>query len=380
MSTSFLDTLILLGAIQGFITATLLFVSKRNKTSAKLLGWVVLLMSMCNLNLYLDGKQFPNNSWFNILFNIIPLVVVMPMGPLIYYYTKSSLDKDYKVSKRDKRHYFALIIDIVPQLIVIFYLIALVFGINRKYGPMLGFFIDEYNVYSDIPRWASVTTYVLLAYAYLKKAGKSSSAAQLNANFKWLKTFLTIFVVFQVIWFLYLVPYVIPSLNGKLMSMVDWYPVYIPLTILIYIAGIRGYIQVQQEVQKEKKEVATIQFTGEVANDIISRLETAMQKDKLYLDPSLNLANVSAHIAIPHKTISAVLNQHLGKSFNEFVNEYRVSEIKSRLLQTESEKFTIAGLAYECGFNSQPTFQRAFKSITGKTPTEFLSTYSELKS
>ena len=344
-----------------------------------MLGWVVLLMSMANLNLYLDGKQLPNQSWLNILFNVIPLVVVMPLGPFIYFYTRASLDKNFHLTRRDKRHFLPVILDVVPQLIVIFYLVALVFGIDRKYGPMLGFFIDEYNVYSDIPRWASVTIYVLLAYKLLKDSSKAPLLISESSNRKWLKTFLTIFIVFQAIWFLYLIPYVIPSLNGKLMSMVDWYPVYIPITILIYIAGIRGYIQVQQEVQKEKRENAAVTFTPELANEIIASLQVAMQKDKLYLDPALNLSTVSAHISIPTKTISAVLNQHLGKSFNEFVNEYRVNEIKSRLLQPDSQKFTIAGLAYECGFNSQPTFQRAFKSVTGKTPTDFLSSYSALK-
>jgi len=76
---------------------------------------------------------------------------------------------------------------------------------------------------------------------------------------------------------------------------------------------------------------------------------------------------------IAQKNISAVLNQHLHKSFNEFVNEYRVHAIKERLLKGETHHFTIAGIAYEEGFNSLPTFQRAFKSILGQTPKEFLS-------
>jgi len=71
------------------------------------------------------------------------------------------------------------------------------------------------------------------------------------------------------------------------------------------------------------------------------------------------------------KIISAVLNQHLQKSFNEFVNQYRVNEFKEKIQSPQTNNLTIAGIALECGFNSQATFQRTFKEITGKSPSEF---------
>jgi AraC-like DNA-binding protein len=63
----------------------------------------------------------------------------------------------------------------------------------------------------------------------------------------------------------------------------------------------------------------------------------------------------------------------LNKSFNEFINEYRIEEVKKRLLEKGNEHLTIAGLALECGFNSQATFQRSFKNATGVSPKEYLS-------
>ena len=102
-----------------------------------------------------------------------------------------------------------------------------------------------------------------------------------------------------------------------------------------------------------------------------------MEEEKLWMNPALNLSLLTKHTGIPSKTISAVLNQHLNKSFNEFINGYRIDAIKSRLLSAEDKNLTIAGLAYECGFNSQPTFQRAFKSIQGESPSEFLLKHSD---
>jgi AraC-like DNA-binding protein len=102
-----------------------------------------------------------------------------------------------------------------------------------------------------------------------------------------------------------------------------------------------------------------------------------MEADKLYLEPSLNLQAVSRHIAAPQKTISYILNNYLNKSFNEFVNEYRIEEVKKRLLDKRNEHLTISGIALDCGFNSQATFQRAFKHTTGVSPKEYLTAKSQ---
>ena len=114
-----------------------------------------------------------------------------------------------------------------------------------------------------------------------------------------------------------------------------------------------------------------------LGEEVIVRLRKVMEEEKLWMNPALNLALLASHTGIPAKTISAVLNQHLSKSFNEFINGYRIDAIKSRLLSAEDKNLTIAGLAYECGFNSQPTFQRAFKSIQGESPSEFLLKHTD---
>jgi AraC-like DNA-binding protein len=159
------------------------------------------------------------------------------------------------------------------------------------------------------------------------------------------------------------------------MDLVSWYPVYIPLSILIYWLGIKGWLaSIQAENPKGRKSPAIDKSVG---NEIIEQLRKVMEEEKLWLDPALNLSLLTKHTGIPSKKISAVLNQYLNKSFNEFVNAYRVEAIKARLLASTDKNLTIAGLAYECGFNSQPTFQRAFKSIQGESPSEFLSNNSD---
>ncbi|HSC37817.1 MAG TPA: helix-turn-helix domain-containing protein, partial [Chitinophagaceae bacterium] len=137
--------------------------------------------------------------------------------------------------------------------------------------------------------------------------------------------------------------------------------------------GIKGYIISHREFVLKKSGTPPPALPATVVKEAIAALKKAMETDKLYLNPSLNLDLASRHTALAPKIISAVLNQHLHKSFNEFVNEYRVLAVKEKLLKEENRQLTIAGLAYECGFNSLPTFQRAFKTVTGLTPKEFLA-------
>jgi AraC-like DNA-binding protein len=187
-----------------------------------------------------------------------------------------------------------------------------------------------------------------------------------------MRQFIRLFLAFQAIWLVYLVPYVIPSLSNKLMDAVDWYPVYIPLVILIYCLGIKGYLVAQQEIPAARK-AAPVPPPLEMVEETLPLLTRAMESDRLYLDPDLNLASLSLHTGLPQKTISLVLNQHLRKSFNEFVNGYRVEAFKQKLQEPAQDNMTILGMALDAGFNSQATFQRAFRNSTGMSPREYMN-------
>ncbi|HEY0743291.1 MAG TPA: helix-turn-helix domain-containing protein, partial [Chryseosolibacter sp.] len=217
-------------------------------------------------------------------------------------------------------------------------------------------------------RWASVTFYLVLSWRFLKtlnhKRGDEFKRVQ------WLKQFVTVFLWFQVVWLCHLVPYVIPSLRSPLLDSVGWFPVYIPLTALIYYFGIKGIL-----VSNSSRLTSNLvdKLSPERINFVLARLKQAMTNDKLYLEPSLTVGSVSKHLKIPAKEISSVLNQVEARSFNEFVNYYRVQDFKKKVYDSRLKFLTISGIALECGFNSQATFQRTFKQLEGMSPTEYFN-------
>jgi len=67
-----------------------------------------------------------------------------------------------------------------------------------------------------------------------------------------------------------------------------------------------------------------------------------------------------------------VINQGLGfGNFNEFLHHYRIREACERLRQTQGRRLPVLTIALEVGYGSIGPFNRAFKDLTGKTPTEY---------
>ncbi len=373
MVDSFLNTLLVLGTLQGFILSPLLWFDRRGRRLPnRLLAVLIGLLALASLAVSVPVT----NRWVSLFLDLAPLIMVMPMGPLIYFYTRSLLDPDFRLGKRERRHFWPVIIDWGGKLIGWGFLFGILFGVfNHQNTLKVGHVMDEYNTYADIPRWLSMTGYLMVTRRWLWQFEKTISATEPQwANLRWLRQFLTVFLGFQIIWLLHLIPYIIPSTRNALLDAFGWYPLYVPIAILIYWLGLRGYLHSRSTVLPEpvRKNTAPV-LPDELIQETARGLLKAMEIDKFYLDPELNVEKVGRHLQVSPKTISAVLNQHLGKSFNTFINEYRLEEVKQRLTDSASSNLTLTGIAFECGFNSQATFQRVFRQMTGYSPKAYLN-------
>ncbi len=103
-----------------------------------------------------------------------------------------------------------------------------------------------------------------------------------------------------------------------------------------------------------------------------SRMNTHISENKPYLNPDLSLRELANQIDIHPNHLSWILNNSIGKNFNEFINSYRIEAFKSIAKAQKNENLTIEGLAYESGFNSKTVFNTYFKRATGLTPKQFL--------
>jgi AraC-like DNA-binding protein len=376
-NSELLNNIILFGAVQGFIISCLLWFSKEKVLPSRLLSVLVFLISLASFNIYSINHNWYGINSLAVLFDaFIPMVIFMPVGPLIFFYVKSSIDPEFRITKKERIQFYPALLDFLQHIIATIYIVLVIFRLIKKTDSSVGLFIDTYNQYIDIPRWISVSLYLWFSFRYIllkKELSKNISDVVLTKKIKWLQQFISLFFAFQILWLLHLIPYIIPRFTNTLLDWGNWYPIYIPLSILVYWLGIRGYLMSNQTIVSSlKKPISQAELSLERIDEISTSLIMAMTNDKLYLNPDLNLSLLAIHTGISQKQISKVLNQVLFKSFNGFINEYRIKEVCKRLQSDESKRITITGLAYECGFNSQPTFQRSFKEIMGCSPKEFI--------
>lgn len=96
-----------------------------------------------------------------------------------------------------------------------------------------------------------------------------------------------------------------------------------------------------------------------------------LEHKKLYRNDALSLTELSETMGISNKKLSELLNQHIKINFYNLINNYRVAEVIERMGALDSDKYTLVGIAYECGFQSKASFNRIFKQKTGVSPSKY---------
>ena len=104
---------------------------------------------------------------------------------------------------------------------------------------------------------------------------------------------------------------------------------------------------------------------------IRDRLLRWMEEERPYLDGGLALRTVADRLDVTPHHLSQVLNGTLGKSFHDFVNEFRVEEAKRRLRDPAQAGRSVLEIAFESGFNTKSAFYDVFRRQTGTTPTAY---------
>ena len=126
-------------------------------------------------------------------------------------------------------------------------------------------------------------------------------------------------------------------------------------------------------VQSEQSEPPAATGPALSPSEIVLRekLDAAMAGG-FYRTPGLTITGLAAHLSTPEHRLRALVNQRLGyRNFSAFLNRYRIGEAKEILADRARVDLPVLTIAMDLGYNSLPTFNRAFRSETGQTPTDF---------
>ena len=375
ISLSLIDFLILSLALQGLVLSGMLFYSSKKISSNRWLAAFVFLLAYSSIAMEAFWSDLPGK--YPLIYVVLPQLRIA-LGPILYFYTRSLLFGDRKLRAKDYFHFCALFFEIGPQIAFIFHFsgLLLIPGISGWYLPFEKWAIAfESGNSGNLPFFLSFIIYAALCFKMVRRNGVDLEISTYKLkDIKWLKTLLHIIFYLVIIWSVTLFLAYLP-----LQQLAGWikYTMAVLAIGFAYWLGMLAYIRQNKmsvgDVLEYNKPPVKLYFSDTEANNYRQQLEALMEAEQLYLNPALKLDSLADKIGISEKLISNLINQHIGKNFNDFVNEYRVQEAKKKLINPSFRQFTIAAIAFDSGFNSLATFQRCFKQVTGITPSQYQS-------
>lgn len=113
--------------------------------------------------------------------------------------------------------------------------------------------------------------------------------------------------------------------------------------------------------------------TEEAADQrLVDALMRLMADERIYRQDNVAIGTLATRLKIPEYRLRRLINQRLGyRNFNVFLNEHRIAEAKAALADPTQAEVPVITIAMDAGFQSLGPFNRAFKAITGVTPTEY---------
>jgi AraC-like DNA-binding protein len=394
-SFSLKSSILLIFFLHGIVFSTLLLIKglqSENKSSL----WLSLFTVLCSF--YIAPFMFGYAGWYsqqpyrNILF-YIPFQQLFLLPPVLYFYFKTLLDKSFQFSKNDYIHFIAATAYLIYSFVI--FLTDKVF-LNESY-----FYADgkdkDFSIWYQIAGLFSLTYYLtnsLTTYYKYKTITYNEVSFADSVMFKWSKRFLIAFLLLIAIRIIFFI--VNPEWDefGKKF----WY--YVCFSILFYYISISGYTNsiLSATSFKDSPQKPEINLKFE-ANDVIQtelllttpdndslqerdeipdldawkeKIENLMLADKMYENPELIISDISNKLGTHSKKISQVINQGFNMNFNDFVNNHRIKALLQKIEEGEHNIQTLLSLAFECGFNSKSTFNRAFKRATSLNPKEYI--------
>lgn len=167
---------------------------------------------------------------------------------------------------------------------------------------------------------------------------------------------------------------------GTAQEKYDYYAAVAPQLIKrIPIEYIADYLDINpntlERLLKKHAEKEDAQLTRErrqLIEDYIMRGEGFRQQ-------GLTITQLSKALSIPVHQLSSLINTTYKKSFNAFVNSYRVIHVRNQLQHYQQwQHLKIEALGTQSGFSSRSVFFAKFKELIGSSPAEYLKSLQQL--
>lgn len=374
------------------IVFSILLLYKGVKSRKQSNYWLALYSFLCSM--YIAPFMFGYAGWYskafyrNILF-YIPFQQLFLMPPVLYFYVKNLFNDNFKFQKKDWLHFAPAIIYLVYSIII---------WITDQ------LVLKEYYFYAngrdkDLDLWYQIAGFIMMFFyliislrlyrQYRKNTAETVSFAD-SILLPWVQRFLTAFLFLLIIRLLFFI------LNPEWGNFGSKFWYYLTFSILFYYISLSGFVQAIKAVMPIRQQLNFDQSLEEILQtdemytseatatptqntspkvvydpELKDSIEQLMSEKKLFKNPALTLFDIAQTLQTHPKKISEVINRGFNQNFNDFVNQYRILEVIEMVNSDKTQLKTLLGLAYDAGFNSKSTFNRAFKKQMNTTPKRY---------
>ncbi len=364
----FFVILLSIGAIQGFIYAIILWRSKStNSIANKFLATVLFFFTY---RLVVEILKLFGVGYYDDIFYHILLEYNWIYGALIYFFVKAYVTPKFKLTWRnDWIHFLPIIIEFVWSNFIKtqnFY-----WDGTRESLSWLGYW--GYVVWMQWPTQYVISATLIIIYIQkaenLLKNTNHDTFEILTDKTQWIKRVLLIMKWYSA---LVIVVVLIDFIGFDYAFNRSYhYFIFIGMALITYWLGLEGYNRKNETPIKLKtildpKEMEQLQ-------EISTLMNALMERDHIYKDPDLSLSKLSKQLNVKSYLVTKCLSVIHETKFNDYVNSFRIEEVKRLINDPKNEQFTLLSLAFEAGFNSKASFNRAVKKLTGKSPSALKS-------
>jgi AraC-like DNA-binding protein len=291
-------------------------------------------------------------------------------GPALYWYVKSFIYRDFSLGIADVPH---LLPALAYWIFIYFtfysqpadYKLSLIHDFNQLYASA------HFKALFYLQRVTPVL-YAALCLRHMTEYKNRLQDSYSNIeviDFSWLKLFASLFLL---TWLWALLTEIsgqfVPDPVSNVLGIIHNYLILILVNALVVysLSNSDVFEGIRMENAGAKPDI------GESAlNTYTALLKQSIEQDQPYLDPDLTLEQLAHKLSMSPKTLSAIINRDFKQNFFEFINHYRVEQVKRLLAENVYQPANIQEIMLRSGFNSKSAFNRFFKKFVGITPSAY---------